>query len=231
MRIARRVFSIAVWPTENAVARRFSRTARFCAFGAELPEPGSFTCDKLEADLKLGAVLNDSNQMSCRVAKVRRVAVLGQGRRFSCSLLSLPRACSGDYLPISKRSRLWVLTRKPDDVWSMQFLRAFRRGLERLGPYPSLVVLAIPLVGVEPLKLIAVLVAGGGHFLTGMIFLIGAYAVSLFVTERLFIILKPKLLMLPWFAKSWRWFVALRRRVLRWLRSLWTPAGKFLFGR
>ena len=113
----------------------------------------------------------------------------------------------------------------------MQFLRAFRRGLERLGPYPSLVVLAIPLVGVEPLKLIAVLVAGGGHFLTGMIFLIGAYAVSLFVTERLFIILKPKLLMLPWFAKSWRWFVALRRRVLRWLRSLWTPAGKFLFGR
>jgi hypothetical protein len=55
--------------------------------------------------------------------------------------------------------------------------------------------------------------------------------VSLVVTERLFVILKPKLLMLPWFAKSWRWFIALRRRGLRWLRSLWTPAGKFLFGR
>jgi hypothetical protein len=38
-------------------------------------------------------------------------------------------------------------------------------------------------------------------------------------------------MMLPWFAKSWRWFLALRRRAIRWLRSCWTPAGKFLFGR
>jgi hypothetical protein len=79
--------------------------------------------------------------------------------------------------------------------------------------------------------LVAVLVAGDGHFLTGLLFLICAYVVSLVVTERLFVILKPQLLMLPWFAKSWRWFIALRRRGLRWLRSLWTPAGKFLFGR
>jgi hypothetical protein len=113
----------------------------------------------------------------------------------------------------------------------MQFLKDFRRRLEQLGPYPSLLVLAIPLVIVEPFKLVAVLVAGDGHFLTGLLFLICAYVVSLVVTERLFVILKPKLLMLPWFAKSWRWFIALRRRGLRWLRSLWTPAGKFLFGR
>jgi hypothetical protein len=113
----------------------------------------------------------------------------------------------------------------------MQFLVALRRRLERLGPYASLVVLAIPLVIVEPFKLVAVLVAGDGHFLTGLLFLICAYVVSLVVTERLFVILKPKLLMLPWFAKSWRRFLALRRRGLRWLRSLWTPAGKFLFGR
>jgi hypothetical protein len=109
----------------------------------------------------------------------------------------------------------------------MQFLKDFRRRLEQLGPYPSLLVLAIPLVIVEPFKLVAVLVAGDGHFLTGLLFLICAYVVSLVVTERLFVILKPKLLMLPWFAKSWRWFLALRRRGLRWLRSLWTPAGKF----
>jgi hypothetical protein len=113
----------------------------------------------------------------------------------------------------------------------MAFLKAFRRRLEQLGPYPSLVVLAIPLVGVEPVKLVAVLVAGDGHFITGLFFLILAYVVSLFVTERLFIILKPKLMTLPWFAKSWRWFLALRRRTLRWLRGLWAPAGKSLFGR
>ena len=67
----------------------------------------------------------------------------------------------------------------------MQFLKDFRRRLEQLGPYPSLLVLAIPLVIVEPFKLVAVLVAGDGHFLTGLLFLICAYVVSLVVTERL----------------------------------------------
>jgi hypothetical protein len=37
-----------------------------------------------------------------------------------------------------------------------------------------------------------------------------AYAASLFLVERLFRIVKPKLLTLPWFARLWDWFVALR---------------------
>jgi hypothetical protein len=113
----------------------------------------------------------------------------------------------------------------------MQFLQNLRRRLEQLGPYPSLVVLAIPLAIVEPFKLVAVLIAGGGHFVTGMFFLVFTYVVSLLLTEWLFVALKPKLLMVPWFAKAWRLFVVLRRRTMRWLRSWWTPAGKFLFGR
>jgi hypothetical protein len=113
----------------------------------------------------------------------------------------------------------------------MQFLQNFRRRLERLGPYASLVVLAIPLTIVEPFKLVAVLVAGGGHFVTGIFFLICTYVVSLLGTEWLFGVLKPKLMMLPWFAKSWRWFLMLRRRAIRWLRNMWMPAGKFLLGR
>jgi hypothetical protein len=113
-------------------------------------------------------------------------------------------------------------------VLSMLFCRALRQRLERFGPYPSLLILAIPIAVVEPFKLVAVLIAGGGHFLTGLVFLIFAYVVSLVVTERLFIVLKPKLLMLPWFAKSWWWFVALRRRALRGVRSFLMPAGKFL---
>ncbi len=113
----------------------------------------------------------------------------------------------------------------------MSFFAALRRRLEQLGPYGALVVLLVPLAVVEPLKLVAVLVAGTGHFVTGFVFLICAYVASLVITERLFLILKPKLLMLPWFAKCWWWFVALRRRCLRWLRGLRAPAGKFLFGR
>ena len=42
--------------------------------------------------------------------------------------------------------------------------------------------------------------------------IIAAYAVSLLVVERLFKIVRPKLLTLLWFAKLWNWFVTVRSR-------------------
>jgi hypothetical protein len=74
----------------------------------------------------------------------------------------------------------------------MQIPRSFRRSIKRLGPYQSLLVLAVPLAIVEPLKLIAVYFVGEGHFVAGTFLMICAYAGSLFVTERLFIILKTE---------------------------------------
>jgi len=96
---------------------------------------------------------------------------------------------------------------------------AVRRAIERLPPYPALLVLAVPLAIVEPLKLTALVVAGGGHFVIGTVVMICAYAVSLFITRRLFVIVRPKLMRLPWFAALWRRFVALRSRVLARLRG------------
>jgi hypothetical protein len=66
---------------------------------------------------------------------------------------------------------------------------------------------------VEPMKLVAVAVAGKGHWITGTAMVIAAYAASLLVIERLFALVKPKLLTLPWFAKAWNWFVALRAKL------------------
>jgi hypothetical protein len=86
-----------------------------------------------------------------------------------------------------------------------------------LGPYPSFFVLAIPTSLVEPLKLGAVAIAGKGHWITGTIVIVCAYATSLLLVERLFRIVKPKLLTLPWFAWLWRRFVAFRKWVRGWL--------------
>src|SRR5579872_991250 len=80
-----------------------------------------------------------------------------------------------------------------------------RRYLRRLGPYPSLFLLAVPLALVELLKLAAVFVFGSGHWITGAVVMIFAYAASLLVVERLFRIVKPKLMKLPWFAALWKW--------------------------
>jgi hypothetical protein len=92
-----------------------------------------------------------------------------------------------------------------------------RRAIERLGPYASVFLLAVPLAIVEPLKLVAVVIAGSGHWISGTATIVCAYAFSLLVVERLFLIVKPKLLRLPWFAALWHWFVAARGAVLGWL--------------
>ena len=94
-----------------------------------------------------------------------------------------------------------------------------RRIIEGLGPYQSLVLLAIPTALVEPLKLIAVAVAGDGHWITGTVMIVAAYAASLLVVERLFRIVKPKLLMLPWFAPLWAWFIVIRGKAAGLFRS------------
>jgi hypothetical protein len=100
------------------------------------------------------------------------------------------------------------------------------RFLKRLGPYQSLFFLAIPLAIAEPLKLVALFVVGEGHFITGVLVMICAYTGSLFITERLFVVLKPKLLELPWFALAWGWFVSVRDKLVNWLRQTWTPARR-----
>ena len=91
---------------------------------------------------------------------------------------------------------------------------SLRRSIEGLRPYPSLLLLAVPTATVEPLKLAALAVAGKGHWLAGTAIVVGCYACSLLVIERLFAVVKPKLLTIPWFAKLWNVFASVRKRVV-----------------
>jgi hypothetical protein len=104
----------------------------------------------------------------------------------------------------------------------MTLLAGLRRRIQKLGPYRSLALLAVPLACAEPLKLLALYVAGGGRWLTGTGMMIAAYAASLLVVERLFRVVKPKLLMLGWFALLWSWWVAARDKIIP---SRTAPAG------
>src|SRR5438309_11851292 len=93
--------------------------------------------------------------------------------------------------------------RKPG-IWAR-----FRRFVQQLGPYQSLFLLLVPAATVEPLKFAAVVVAGEGHWLSGTATIVAAYAVSLLFVERLFRLVKPKLLMLGWFDAIWSFVVSL----------------------
>jgi hypothetical protein len=91
-----------------------------------------------------------------------------------------------------------------------------RKAIEQLPPYPSLVLLGIAWLIVESTKLAALALAGEGHWLGGASFLVCAYGAGALGTERLFVIVKPKLLKLVWFASIWRYasriYSRLRRR-------------------
>jgi hypothetical protein len=76
----------------------------------------------------------------------------------------------------------------------MTFLARTRRQAQKMSPYLSLVLLLVPVALVEPLKLAALIFAGKGHWMTGTAVLLGAYAASLFFVERLFRMVKPKLI-------------------------------------
>jgi hypothetical protein len=107
----------------------------------------------------------------------------------------------------------------------MTALASARRRIQQLGPYQSLALMLFPLVFVEPLKIVALFVAGTGHWLTGTGMMIAAYAVSLVFVERLFKVVKSKLMTMNWFAKMWTSFTVMRDATWRRLRAL---AGKRL---
>jgi hypothetical protein len=54
-----------------------------------------------------------------------------------------------------------------------------RRQLQAFGPYQSLMLMLVPVLLVEPLKFVALLVAGEGHWLGGTGIILAAYATSL----------------------------------------------------
>jgi hypothetical protein len=108
----------------------------------------------------------------------------------------------------------------------MRPFRRIRHYIQGLNAYASLILLAVPVISVELLKLAAVFVLGDGHWMTGTIVMLCAYALSILLVERLFRIVKPKLLTLPWFAAMWTWFVGVRRRVFGWFGGTWAMVAQ-----
>jgi hypothetical protein len=75
-----------------------------------------------------------------------------------------------------------------------------RRKIQQFGPYKSLALLFVPLLIVEPLKIAGVAVAGLGHWVAGPCIIVGAYAAGILVVDRLFRVVKSKILPMKWFA-------------------------------
>ena len=95
-------------------------------------------------------------------------------------------------------------------------MKLWRLFIQQLNPYIALALLAVPIAIVEPLKLIGLFIFGKGHWITGSFVMLFAYAGSLLAVERLFKIVKPKLMTLHWFAAPWKWLMSVRQKASQW---------------
>jgi hypothetical protein len=99
----------------------------------------------------------------------------------------------------------------------MTLVALARRKIQQLGPYKSLALLFVPLLIVEPLKIAGIAFAGLGHLVGGACMIVGAYAAGLLVVDRLFRVVKSKLLTMKWFAALAATWVAARSRAGAWM--------------
>jgi hypothetical protein len=75
---------------------------------------------------------------------------------------------------------------------------AIRRRIQHFGPYKSLAALLAPLLIVEPVKMTGMAFVGLGHWVGGACMIVGAYAASLLVVDRLYRVVKSKLYTMRW---------------------------------
>jgi hypothetical protein len=99
----------------------------------------------------------------------------------------------------------------------MTLVALARRKIQQLGPYKSLALLFVPLLFVEPLKIAGLAFASLGHWVGGACMIVGAYAAGLLVVDRLFRVVKSKLLTMKWFAALATAWVAARGKAGAWI--------------
>jgi hypothetical protein len=84
---------------------------------------------------------------------------------------------------------------------------AVERWIAGLPPYPALLAIALPTTLLLPLKFVAVWLLANEHFLTATLLFFGAKVASTALIARVFILTKPSLMRIAWFARTYNWFV------------------------
>ncbi|MET0319615.1 MAG: hypothetical protein ABW069_02705 [Duganella sp.] len=89
----------------------------------------------------------------------------------------------------------------------------------RLGPYAALVLLVFPAVLLFPVKLLALWAIGNGHALLGLVVIVLAKVSGAAAVARLYLLTRPVLMTIVWFATLLGWFLALKERWIARLRA------------
>ena len=102
----------------------------------------------------------------------------------------------------------------------LALIRWLETQLTRLPPYPALVAFVIPAIVLLPFKLVAFwLIAQGQPVLGGAVFII-AKIIGTALLARIFMLTKPALLTIAWFARAYTAFYDWKRRIYAYVKAL-----------
>ena len=97
-------------------------------------------------------------------------------------------------------------------------------GIGMLPPYVVLVLLAVPFIIIEPIKVFALYWLASGHIWQGPALLVIAQILSILICDRIYHAGRAKLLQIGWFRALMNWLVALRDKGFAWVKAtaIWT---------
>lgn len=98
---------------------------------------------------------------------------------------------------------------------------ALERWIAGLPPFAALLVIALPTTLLLPLKFVAVWLLANGHYATATLLFFGAKVASTALIARIFILTKPSLMQIGWFARAYNWFVPWTDALFAEIRSSW----------
>ncbi|MGE3228658.1 MAG: hypothetical protein AB7J30_04410 [Hyphomicrobium sp.] len=93
--------------------------------------------------------------------------------------------------------------------------------LAGLPPYGALLALAVPTSILFPLKLLAVYLVAQGHVFTAGLLFIGAKIASTALIARIFLLTRPALMRIGWFAAVHDWIVPWKEALFARIRASW----------
>jgi hypothetical protein len=108
----------------------------------------------------------------------------------------------------------------------LKLVAALERRIAALPPYAALAVFALPALLLLPVKIVALWVIGQGHAVFGALVIVVAKVAGTAIVARLFLLTKPSLMQLAWFAALYTRWVAWKDAVLARVRasSAWRAA-------
>jgi hypothetical protein len=101
----------------------------------------------------------------------------------------------------------------------LKLLQQVGAAIGRLPPYAVLVLLAVPFIIIEPIKVFALYWIASGHLTQGPVLLVAAHVLSILICDRIYHAGHAKLMQIGWFKVLMDWLVGLRDRGLAWIRS------------